>query len=103
LEATIGPKYLRSVDSALPSRFQAELRKKKLADTSISTYLRELGAAMNWAERMGFLAKAPGMDMPKGGEGRTMMRGRPISGEDSERMLAVVEKVRPKDAEVWRY
>ena len=31
-----------------------------------------------------------------------MMKGRPITGEEFDRLIMAVEKVRPQDAEQWR-
>ena len=36
-------------------------------------------------------------------KGMTLMRGRPITAEEFERMLASVESVRPDDAQAWSY
>ena len=50
---------------------------------------------------MGLLTKAPAIEMPKVVKGQTMMRGRPITAEEFDRMLAAVPKVRPHDAPAW--
>jgi len=94
-ERIISPKYLRVVTSAIVSRFQAELRREGMPDTSIACHLRNLRAALNWAEDVGLIAKAPKFTMPGGRRGKKtkqrMMRGRPITLEEFERMLGKVE------------
>lgn len=95
----INPKLLRVVDTAVLSRFQAKLRDEGLAETSIATHLRHLKSAFRWAERLGLIGKAPMMEIPTGNKSR----GRAITTEEFERMLAVVPKIRPEDAAVWTH
>jgi integrase len=52
---------------------------------------------------MGMLPKVPDMHPPKRPKGQTMMRGRPIAGEEFDRMIAVVPKVRPHDSATWTH
>lgn len=101
LETIINPQMLGALDAAVLSRFQAGLRKTGMHETSIATHLRHLRAALGWAVSMRFLPKVPEIQMPKRAKGRTLMRGRPISTEEFERMLAAVPAVRPQDAETW--
>jgi len=114
-ERIVNPKYLRSVDSGILSRFQAELRKEGVvvkaddedgqdqrrnrSEAAIAAYLRHLKAAFRWAAKMEFLPKAPLVEIPGG----TESRGRAITLEEFERMLAVVPKVRPNDAPAWQH
>jgi integrase len=72
-----------------------------MRDTVLAHHLRHLRAALSWAVSVGLLPKVPDMHMPKRAKGRTLMRGRPIAGEEFDRMLAVVPKVRPQDSAVW--
>jgi integrase len=101
LEAIINPQKLCALDATVLSRFQAGLRKTGMHETSIATHLRQLRAALGWAVSMGLLPKVPQIQMPKRAKGRTLMRGRPISTEEFERVLAAVPAVRPQDAETW--
>ena len=55
----------------------------------------ELGRAM------GMLAAAPEIQMPKRAKGRTLMRGRPITAEEFERMLTAAKTIRPRDWRTW--
>jgi integrase len=101
VEQLIAPKFLASMTPAMLSRFQAELRKTGIAETSIAGDLGHLRSALNWAFEMGLLPTRPKIEMPKQAKGRTLMRGRPITGEEFERMLTAVPKVRPTDADAW--
>ena len=58
---------------------------------------------MGWAVSMKLLAKCPEVKLPKMPRGQTMMRGRPLTLEEFERMLAAVPKVRPNDAPRWQH
>ena len=50
---------------------------------------------------MGLLPKVPDMHPPKKAKGQTLMRGRPITAEEFDRMLAAAPKVRPDDSPAW--
>ncbi len=80
------------------SRFVAKLRKEKMKATTIARHLRHIRAALRWAERQGYMTKAPTIEMPKV---RNRMKGRPITTEEYERMLEKVSKVRGHDTATW--
>ena len=101
LERVINPDRLSKLTSEAMSRFQAKLRDEGMRDTTIASHLRDLKAALRWAAAMGLMNEAPKIVMPRMGKGQTMMRGRPITGEEFERMLAVVPKVRSRDSAQW--
>lgn len=114
LERIINPDRLCKLTTATLSRFQAELRKPyevvkgdksivkpRMKDVTIASILRHLRPALSWAVSMGLLPKMPEMHPPKRTKGQTMMRGRPITAEEFERMLLAVSKVRPSDAANW--
>ena len=69
-----------------------------MKDTTLARLLRHVKAALRWAERVGLMVKAPKIEMPKRVKGQSMMRGRPIKGEEFERLLMAVPKMRPKRA-----
>lgn len=101
LERLINPKNLIVLNSTTLSKFQAKMRLEEMRETTIATHLRHLRAALSWAVSMELLPKVPDLHMPKRARGRTLMRGRPITTEEFERMLAAVPKVRPNDAATW--
>ncbi len=51
---------------------------------------------------MGLLPSMPKIHMPKRSKGQRMMRGRPITVKEYERMVKAVPKVRPRDAKHWK-
>ena len=101
-ERVANPRKLVSVTSALMSRFQADLRKGGMKDTTLDAHLRHLRAAFSWAVSLGMLQKVPDMHFPKRIKGHKLMRGRPIAGEEYDRMIKKAPEVRTHDAEVWQ-
>jgi integrase len=101
LERLINPKNLIVLTPTILSKFQAKMRLEGMRETTIATHLRHLRAAISWGVSMELLPKVPDFHMPKRARGRTLMRGRPITTEEFERMLAAVSKVRPGDAATW--
>lgn len=57
LENIINPQRLANINATTLSRFQAELRKTGIAETSIAGYLGHLRSALNWAVKMKLLPK----------------------------------------------
>lgn len=89
VEKILNPGKLSQVTADRLSYFQAELRARKMAEPSIKSTLAHVKAALRWAERVGLLARAPAIDMPKRASDK--MKGRPITPEEFDRMLAKVE------------
>ena len=103
LEEMINPQKLAALTSKVLSKFQSKLRATGMKETSIATQLRHLRAALSWGVSMGMLPRMPEFHMPHRAKGRNLMRGRPITAEEFERMLETTAKVRPQDAETWRH
>ena len=103
VEKTLNPEKLAALTPEALRQFQAALRKSGIRETSIATHLRHLRAALNWAVSMRMLPKMPEIQMPKRAKGQTLMRGRPITVEEFERMLAAVPAVRPADTGLWTH
>jgi len=87
VERVLNPVRLVDLTEAKLSHLQAEMRRDGLAEPTIKTNLAHIKAALRWAERMGMLARVPKIDMPKRAKGAKVMKGRPITGEEFERML----------------
>jgi integrase len=104
LERLINPRRLSDVTPAMLSQFQAKMRAEGGRETTIAGVLGHLRASLGWAEHVGLIGRAPKIKMPRRARGTSgKMRGRPISGEEFERMLAKVATVRPHDAEQWKF
>jgi integrase len=102
MERIIGPQRLADVTASVLSRFQAQLRKEGLREASIATHLRHLQAAFRWGVRQGMMVKAPEIERPKRGrkKGR-VMRGRPITGEEFDRLVMATPKIRKLEPDKW--
>lgn len=102
LERVVSPKLLSSITSGVMSKFQASLIDEGMRPTTLASHLRSLLAAFNWAVRIGLMEKAPGICKPKaaGGLDRSK-RGRPITGEEFDRMLTKVRDFRKVEPEKW--
>ncbi|MEX2119904.1 MAG: site-specific integrase, partial [Pirellulales bacterium] len=103
IETHINPHRLADVNAATLSTLQAKLREAGLKETTIAGHLAHLKAALSWAVSVGMLAVMPKVSMPKRAKGQTFMRGRPITAEEFDRMLAKVKVARPADASAWKH
>ena len=102
LERIVNPNKLAKLTTSTLSRFQAELRGEGMKDGTIASILRHLRPALMWAVSMGLLSKVPEIHMPRRPKGQSLMRGRPISGEEFDRLLLAVPRIRPQDAAAWQ-
>lgn len=98
LERIISPKRLRDVTANVLADFQAKLREASLSEATIASYLRHVKASLKWAEDIGLIPEAPKIKMPKRVKGQSMMKGRPITGEEFDRMIEKTKDVCGKGA-----
>ena len=95
VETLLSPKRLRDVTEARLSHLVVQLREGSVAETTIAAYLAHLKAALNWAVRQKLLAARPAfpkIHRIKKSKGRPM-KGRAITVEEFERMVAAVSGV----------
>jgi len=97
LERVLNPDRLCKLTPQAISRFQAKLREEGMGEVTIGTTLRQLRAALAWAVDQGLLPAVPKMVIPRAGGARA----RAVSGEEFDRMIAVVPKKRPEDSAAW--
>jgi integrase len=102
VEEILSPGRLSDLTAERLSYFQSKLREKGLKDSTIAGNLMHLRSVLSWAVNVGMLRAVPKMQMPTRNIGSKLMRGRPITAEEFDRLLAKVEKRRPADAERWR-
>jgi integrase len=103
-ERICGPRKLADVSTTRVTAFVTELRTQGRSEATIAHHLRHLKATMRWANREGLLITLPKFTMPKRVKGAKVMRGRPITTEEFERMLAVVPAVVENiAADSWRF
>ena len=115
LERTIKPTRLSDLNESNLSRYQAELRGQGRAETTIKGHLAHILAALNWANDKKLVGDVPTVKMPKRARKGKVMKGRPITTEEFERMLAATPKAifpdgcrvredrKPRIAESWKF
>ena len=100
--AWTGAKVISDLDQQRVRLFAKELRertykrgKKRLhrKPSTIGRWLRELRAAARWAQKQEYLPKVPNFPMPKKSKGAGGKKGRAITLEEFERMLAITTKI----------
>jgi integrase len=89
----LGINRLSQVDANVISRFQAQLREDGVRESTIRCYLKHIRAALSWACEIELIPAVPKITLPKRARTTRRMRGRPISGEEFDRMLDQVPKV----------
>jgi integrase len=107
VDTILCPARLRDLTEARISYFAATIRGRGKAETTIQSYLAHLKAMMRWATTQKLLPVCPSfpkIQRKKKSKGTTPMKGRPITLEEFERMLAKVpEVVGPEAAPAWSH
>lgn len=114
LEREINPRRLADIDEKRLSAFASLLRTGDeaddiagLAESTIAGHLAHLKASLNWAKSQKLLIAVPAFPKTKRARisrGAKVMRGRPITTEEFERMLAEVpNEVGHANAPHWRF
>ena len=106
LEEELSPQRLRDVTEARLSFHVSQLRTSGLSENTIAGHLAHLKAVFNWAVTQKLLPTRPAL--PKIQRGRKSngrpMKGRPITAEEFDRMVAVVpKKVGEEAAAPWQH
>lgn len=93
VEKIISPKTIKQIDGNALSKFVKRLRERGLKEVSIKDYLAHLRASLNWAKSVNLLNVVPVFPKLKRARLEKAMKGRPITGEEFDRMLDAVPKV----------
>ncbi len=100
VEAILNPTMLRDLSADRLSYFQAELRKGRTAtekvvphraESTIAGYMAHLRAGLQWAVNVGLLTSLPKIQRLRRAKSAGVMKGRPITGEEFDRMLTKAE------------
>jgi site-specific recombinase XerD len=89
-ERAMKPRRLAEVTTISITSFVTTLRRQSLSPATIARHLRQLKVALRWAHRQGLLITLPKFDRIKESKGS---RGRAVSGEEFDRMIAAAPKV----------
>ena len=104
VERVINPTLLSQVNTNALSRLVKSLRDAGRAETTIRTYLAYTHAALVWGFERRLIPIVPTMPKIKRVKKSKMMKGRPISGEEYERLLAKTPKIVGEDrAPSWQF
>lgn len=90
VKALIDPKFVTALNASQISKFAAAMLAENLAPHTIKSHLAILQKVLGWACRMGLLKAVPNIQMPRV---VPTMKGRPITDEEFDRLLAAVFKV----------
>jgi integrase len=89
LDELVDPEWLADITPAILSTFESKMRSGGLRPASIETYLKYVRAALNWAEAIELIDRAPRVRIPKF-HGERRSRGRAVTGEEVDRWLAKI-------------
>lgn len=93
LERVAHPRYISDVTDEALSRLVAAMRAKGNAPSTIRTNMLHLRAALKWAN---------GGKRPRRQKKSRVMKGRPVTDEEFQRMLDAVPLVDAENADAWR-
>ncbi len=114
IERHLNPDRLCKVNASALSTFATKLRKPRtikrgdktitrppVKETTVANILRHVKAALSWGVAVGMLSAVPKIITPKASKGRKM-KGGALVGEQFDRLLAAVPKIRPNDSADWQ-
>lgn len=101
IEEILNPQRLSQITPERLSYFQSKLREAGQRESTIAGNLAHLRSALSWARSVKMIHAVPEITMPKRAKGSKIMKGRPITTEEFERMLAAIPSVRADDADRW--
>jgi integrase len=94
VEELMSPDTLTRITEKWLARFHSLAKKRDVSAYTVRKYFQHLQTALKWAKEQGLIKSVP--VFPKQTKqtqrGAKLMKGRPITGEEFERMLATVEK-----------
>jgi len=104
LEKHVAPLKLAAVTATLLSKYWTKLRDEGARENTIRGHAAHLKAALRWAEKMKLIPNCPEFNLPKRTKGSKLSRGRPITGEEFDRLIAAVPLVVGEvAAPAWRH
>lgn len=101
LDSTIAPKYVQGITTEEIAKFVNTLREMERSEATIKGYLAYLKSMLRWAKEKHVISVVPHIEMPTCPD---QMKGRPIVGEEFDRMIDAVPDVVGEDsAESWKF
>lgn len=94
-EKHMKPDTLARITPQWVTRFQQRLLDSGCAASTVESYCRHLRAALNWAKDQGWITTVPKFPKLKNARSAKQMKGRPVTGEEFDRMIEAVDEVIP--------
>jgi hypothetical protein len=91
VEQILAPRLARELTTEAVTRWTSALLDKGLAPATVAIRCRTLRAALNWAKDQELIVTVPKIKEPKSAKGDRLMKGRPLVGEEHDRMVLAVE------------
>lgn len=91
IESILKPQSIEDLDAAAISRWSARRKGEGIADATLKGCLAHLKSALNWAREQGMISEVPVIRTPPRAKGQRMMKGRPITQAEFERMRLLCE------------
>jgi len=89
----IAPQRLKNVTTQSLNRYQSELRKLGRSEQTIKGHLAHIRSALSWAYDQSWIDAIPKMPKIQRAKTAKVMKGRAITTEEFERLLAAVGKI----------
>lgn len=104
VESLLNPTSLKDLSAGRLSYYQAALRDRGVSESTVRCYLAHLLSALRWAQNLGLIAALPIVLKPQRAKKSRKMKGRPLTDDEFERMLARVESIVGADgAPSWQF
>ena len=87
IERILNPQKLATLTAERLSYLMKELRKSGRAESTIKKHMSHLKASLNWAKRQRIISEVPTIKMPHREKSSKRMKGRPVMGEEFDRMI----------------
>lgn len=93
IEELMSPDTLSRINDAWISRFHLLAKKRDVSPSTVKKYFQHLMTALNWAKDRSYIKHVPVLSkqLRQSNRGGKLMKGRPITGEEYERMVQAVE------------
>ncbi|MEW4454295.1 hypothetical protein AB1L30_16595 [Bremerella sp. JC817] len=104
MQRYLNPAKVSDLTASRISYYQAQLIKDGKRPATVARHLRHLKSVLNWGKDVGHIHRVPKIKIPKQLKGAKLMRGRPLTDEEFQRMRDAVPQVVGDDlAEGWKY
>jgi integrase len=111
IDELISPQYVDELTSQTLSQLYGKMmayrwgkdNNRSYSEATVQSHLRTILAALSWAAEQQMIDAVPKLRVAKQSQAKQRkMKGRPITGEEHERMLAACKLERPDDWRQWR-